>query len=97
MPGGPRLIAPPDGEARCDLIQRNVRSGWGAYLTPTFAVMETPMPAYTKIEPLPEKSQTREPAKGGLEPAHDSAHPSGDSPKPHGDPMRHVIVEENKK
>jgi len=55
------------------------------------------MPAYTKIEPSPEKSQTREPAKGGLEHAHDKTYASGDSPKPHGDPMRHVIVEENKK
>jgi len=45
----------------------------------------------------PEKSQTREPAKGGLEPAHDSAYASGDSPKPHGDPMRHVIEEQKKK
>ena len=45
----------------------------------------------------PEKSQTHEPAKGGLKPAHDSAYPSGDSPKPHGDPMRHVIEEQKKK
>ena len=55
------------------------------------------MPAFTRIEQSPEKSQTREPAKGGLEPAHDSAYPSGDSPKPHGDPMRHVIEEQKKK
>ena len=96
MPGGPQLISPPDDETHCNLIQRNVRSGRGAYLTPTLAVMETQMPAYTKTEQRPEKSQTREPAKGGLEPAHDSAYPSGDSPKPHGDPMRHVIVEEKK-
>ena len=55
------------------------------------------MPAYTKDEKRPEKSQTREPAKSGLEPAHDSTYRSGDSPKPHGDPMRHVIEEQNKK
>jgi hypothetical protein len=59
--------------------------------------MEVQMPAYTKKEQSPEKSQTREPAKGGLEHAHDKTYASGDSPKPHGDPMRHVIVEENKK
>ena len=55
------------------------------------------MPADTKTKKLPEKSQPREPAKGGLKPAHDNAYASGDSPKPHGDPMRHVIVEESKK
>ena len=55
------------------------------------------MPAFTRIEQSPEKSQTREPAQGGLEPAHDSAYPSGDSSKPHGDPMRHVIEEQKKK
>ena len=69
----------------------------GAYPITIVAVKETQMPADPKNEKLPEKSQNREPAKGGLEPAHDSAYPSGDSPKPHGDPLRHVIVEENKK
>ena len=59
--------------------------------------MESQMPAYTKIEQRPEESQTREPAKGGTTPARQGTYPSGDSPKPHGDPMRHVIVEENKK
>ena len=57
--------------------------------------MEIQMPAYTKTEERPEKSQTREPAKGGLQPAHDSTYPSGDSPKPHGDPLRHVIADES--
>ena len=65
----------------------------GPYLIIVIPIMEIQMPAYTKIKQLPEKSKTREPAKGGLQPAHDSAYPSGDSAKPHGDPLRHVIVE----
>jgi hypothetical protein len=50
-----------------------------------------------KTDNRPNKSQTREPAKGGTTPAHDNAYPSGDSPKPHGDPLRHVIKEQKKK
>ena len=40
-----------------------------------------------------DKSQTHEPAKGGLTPAHDSAYPSGDSPKGHGDKLQHAVDE----
>jgi hypothetical protein len=55
------------------------------------------MPADANIGKRPEKSQTREPAKGGIKPAHEDTYPSGDSPKPHGDPLRHVIEEQQKK
>jgi hypothetical protein len=41
----------------------------------------------------PEKSQTHEPAKGGLKPAHDDAYPSGDSPKAQGDKLQHAVDE----
>ena len=41
----------------------------------------------------PDKSQTHEPAKGGLKPAHDDPYPSGDSPKLHGDAMQHAMDE----
>ena len=41
----------------------------------------------------PEKSQTREPAKGGLKPAHENAYPSGDSPKAQGDKLQHAVDE----
>ena len=40
-----------------------------------------------------EKSQTHEPAKGGLKPAHDNAYPSGDSPKAQGDKLQHAVDE----
>ena len=40
-----------------------------------------------------EKSQTDEPAKGGLKPANEGLHPSGDSPKPHGDKLQHAVDE----
>ena len=55
------------------------------------------MPADANIGKRPEKSQAREPAKGGIKPAHEDTYPSGDSPKPHGDPLRHVIKEQEKK
>jgi hypothetical protein len=41
----------------------------------------------------PEKSQTHEPAKGGLKPAHENSYPSGDSPKAHGDKLQHAVDE----
>ena len=41
----------------------------------------------------PDKSQTHEPAKGGLTPAHKDAYPSGDSPKGHGDKLQHAVDE----
>jgi hypothetical protein len=41
----------------------------------------------------PDKSQTHEPAKGGLKPARDDAYPSGDSPKAQGDKLRHAVDE----
>jgi hypothetical protein len=53
--------------------------------------------AKTKTDNRPDKSQTREPAKGGTTPAHENAYPSGDSPKPHGDPLRHVVEEQKQK
>jgi hypothetical protein len=40
-----------------------------------------------------EKSQTDEPAKGGLKPADEDLHPSEDSPKPHGDKLEHAVDE----
>jgi hypothetical protein len=39
----------------------------------------------------PLKSQTDEPAKGGMKPADPKTHPSGDSPKPHGDKLEHAV------
>ena len=41
----------------------------------------------------PDKSQTHEPAKGGLKPPHDDAYPSGDSPKAQGDKLQHAVDE----
>ena len=41
----------------------------------------------------PEKSQTREPAKGGLKPALENTFPSGDSPKAQGDKLQHAVDE----
>jgi hypothetical protein len=41
----------------------------------------------------PQKSQTEEPAKGGIKPAHKDAHPSRDSPKPQGDKLQHAVDE----
>jgi hypothetical protein len=49
------------------------------------------MPA--EADKRPEKSQTHEPAKGGLKPAHDDAYPSGDSPKAQGDKLQHAVDE----
>ena len=49
------------------------------------------MPADANIGQRPEKSQTREPAKGGLKPAHENAYPSGDSPKAQGDKLQHAV------
>jgi len=43
------------------------------------------MPA--EADKRPDKSQTHEPAKGGLKPAHENAYPSGDSPKAQGDKL----------
>jgi hypothetical protein len=40
-----------------------------------------------------DKSQTHEPAKGGLKPAHENAYPSGDSPKAQGDKLQHAVDE----
>jgi hypothetical protein len=48
------------------------------------------MPAEANTE-RPDKSQTHEPAKGGLKPADPNTHPSGDSPKPHGDKLQHAV------
>jgi len=48
------------------------------------------MPA---TEKRPEKSQTDEPAKGGLKPAHENAFPSGDSAKRQGDKLQHAVDE----
>lgn len=39
----------------------------------------------------PDKSQTGEPAKGGLKPADPKIHSSGDSPKPAGDKLQHAV------
>jgi hypothetical protein len=44
-----------------------------------------------------DKSQTDDPAKGGIKPASPRPQPSGDSPKPHGDPLRHLIEEQTSK
>lgn len=44
-----------------------------------------------------EKSQTDEPAKGGLKPAHSNTFPSGDSDKPHGDKLEHAVDEAAKR
>ena len=41
----------------------------------------------------PEKSQSNEPAKGGLKQPHQKAFPSGDSPKPSGDKLQHAVDE----
>ena len=49
------------------------------------------MPA--EADKRPEKSQTHEPAKGGLKPAHENAYPSGDSPKAQGDKLQHAVDE----
>ena len=49
------------------------------------------MPA--EADKHPDKSQTHEPAKGGLTPAHEDAYPSGDSPKGHGDKLQHAVDE----
>ena len=49
------------------------------------------MPA--EAEKRPEKSQTREPSKGGLKPAHENTFPSGDSPKAQGDKLQHAVDE----
>ena len=49
------------------------------------------MPA--EADKRPEKAQTHEPSKGGLEPAHKDAYPSGDSPKGHGDKLQHAVDE----
>jgi hypothetical protein len=51
------------------------------------------MPAETKADKLPDPSQTRDPAKGGIKPAHENAYPSGDSPKGHGDKLQHAVDE----
>jgi hypothetical protein len=40
-----------------------------------------------------EKSQTDQPAKGGIEPAKSGLRPSDDSPKPHGDKLQHAVDE----
>ena len=40
---------------------------------------------------LPEKSQTDEPAKGGLKQPHQNAFTSGDSPKTQGDKLQHAV------
>jgi hypothetical protein len=49
------------------------------------------MPA--EADKRPNKSQTHEPAKGGLKPARDDAYPSGDSPKAQGDKLQHAVDE----
>jgi hypothetical protein len=49
------------------------------------------MPA--EAEKRPDKSQTHEPAKGGLKPPHENAYPSGDSPKAQGDKLQHAVDE----
>jgi hypothetical protein len=49
------------------------------------------MSAQAKHDERPQKSQTDEPAKGGMKPADPKAHPSGDSPKPHGDKLEHAV------
>jgi hypothetical protein len=41
----------------------------------------------------PDKSQTNEPAKGGVKPADSKVHPSGDSPKAQGDKLQHAVDE----
>jgi hypothetical protein len=41
----------------------------------------------------PDKSQTQEPAKGGLKPADAKVHPSGDNPKAQGDKLQHAVDE----
>jgi hypothetical protein len=46
-----------------------------------------------QAEKRPEKSQTHEPAKGGLKPARDNAYQSGDSPKAQGDKLQHAVDE----
>jgi hypothetical protein len=48
------------------------------------------MAADAKTENRSDKSQTHEPAKGGLKPPHENAYPSGDSPKPQGDKLQHA-------
>jgi hypothetical protein len=49
--------------------------------------------ADVKADNRTDKSQTREPAKGGTKPAHDQAYSSGDSPKPQGDKLQHAVDE----
>jgi hypothetical protein len=41
----------------------------------------------------PERSQTDDPAKGGVTPADPKTHSSGDSPKPAGDKLQHAVDE----
>ena len=41
----------------------------------------------------PDKSQTQEPAKGGVTPADPKVHPSADSPKAQGDKLQHAVDE----
>ena len=55
------------------------------------------MPADANTGKRPEKSQTHDPAKGGIKPAIENTYPYGDSPKPHGNPLRHMIEEQDKK
>ncbi len=47
----------------------------------------------TEIHKRPDKSQTHDPAKGGLKPPHDNTYPSGDSPKAQGDKLQHAVDE----
>jgi hypothetical protein len=49
--------------------------------------------ADAKNDNHPDKSQSREPAKGGTQPAHENAYPSGDSPKRQGDKLQHAVDE----
>jgi hypothetical protein len=51
------------------------------------------MPADAKTDTRPDKSQSHEPAKGGLKPAHQKTYPSGDSPKAQGDKLEHAVDE----
>jgi hypothetical protein len=53
--------------------------------------------ADAKTDNRPDKSQTHEPAKGGLKPAEANAYSSGDSPKAHGDKLQHAVDEAAKK
>jgi hypothetical protein len=69
-------------------------------VTGTFQLLESwrrTTPADANTGKRSEKSQTRDPAQGGIKPANEDTYPFGDSPKPHGDPLRHVIEEQDKK